>query len=209
MSTRAQNSAMKKQVAARNAAARDEMGRQGEFQDQSSRLLQNAVSGFERPKFEAAQDDSTAARFSMMDNLRRSVPDFTPAAASGAGAPSIISDEMNRMGAQSDQYATNLARALARIGGGADAIAGSGRDMARSAGEIGNISNAAAGSARILPLEQQAATFNNQAPSFGIGDALGLAGQGISMAGMTGFNPFGSKVQFPDVLNVTPTRKPF
>lgn len=212
MSTRAQNSAMKKQVAERARVTQDEMNRQNEFQDQSSKLLENAVAGFERPKYEQAQDDSAEARFSFMDKLRQSVPDFTPAAASGAGAPSIVSDEMKRMGAQSDQYTQNLSKALARLGGGSDAVQKGLREMARKAGDIGTISNYARGSARILPLEQQAAAFNNQAPSFGIGDVLGLAGSGLTMAGMTGFNPFGGTnpaINFPDVMTVTPTRKPF
>jgi hypothetical protein len=183
----AQNQA--RAVNAANAATMAELERQRGFQQQADESfaqtlgMTNSQATAEQRQRGEQNRNELAARIAPNVDFTEALPQSTPQVVRSAATTASANQA-----AESEARARNLA-ALQAYG---DGSFGQMLNIGRGANQMRDINAASVGSANLLPLERQAAARNAQkAPSM-FGDVLGLAGQGLSLAGFTGYSPFGS-----------------
>lgn len=183
----AQNQA--RAINASNAATVAEMGRQQGFQREADESfaqtlgMTNAQATAEQRQRGEQNRNELAARIAPNIDFTEALPQSTP---------QVVRSNIAAASANQSAESDARARALAALQSYGDGSFGQMLNIGRGANQMRDINAASAGSAALLPLDRQAAARNAQkAPSM-FGDVLGLAGQGLSLAGFTGFNPFGS-----------------
>lgn len=179
-------------VAARRAAAEAELQRQKVFRDEAQPMVSSAT---QQTGAEQSLADLLTAQTKRSDAMTGAVTQdaYTPALPSGGDANNEV---VRKMTGAADDARANAARA-GKLQGWGDVGANQGLNLASTARGLNTVTDLAGGSVRLLPFEQDAAEYNATRKGPGmLGDLLGLAGKGIGLAGMTGFNPFKTGTPF-------------
>lgn len=182
-----QNKLQKQAVASRNAATEAELIRQRGFRDQAQPIFQSAVA---KQGADQSLGDLVTAQTERQGAMTGAVQDgaYQPAAPSNG----VANEEVVRQVAKAAGEARDNAMRAGALGGWGDLQFGQGLGMQSVGRQMGTVSDFAGGSVRQLPGEQNAAYNNAMAKgTSGIGDILSLAGKGVGLANMAGFNPFG------------------
>lgn len=178
----------KRMVQARNDAAEAEMIRQRAFQDEAGSTFADTLGTFQPQRQAEALEQSQQKRTQQIQDRPLSDAGSVPLAGS---APSVVRENLASTFGEANTRARNDATRLGRLSGYDDFLFGNNINLSRSGGRLGEISSFARGSAGLLPVEQQAAANNAYRAPSGFADLLQLAGTGVGLAGMTGWNPFG------------------
>lgn len=183
-------------VNASNAATMAEMERQRGFQREADESFARTLgmtgaqaTGEQRQRGQENRNQ-LAARIAPNIDFTEALPQSTP---------QVVRSNIAAASANQTAESDARARALAALQSYGDGSFGQMLNIGRGANQMRDINAASTGSANLLGLDRQAAARNaQQAPSM-FGDVLGMAGQGLSLAGFTGYNPFRSR---------TPTNTP-
>jgi hypothetical protein len=176
-------------INAANAATVAEMGRQQGFQREADEsfartlgMTNSQATAQQRQRGEQNRNE-LAARIAPSVDFTEALPNSTP---------QVIRSNVAASSAGTAAESEARARALAALQSHGDGTFGQMLNIGRGANQMRDINATSTGSASLLGLDRQAAARNAQkAPSM-FGDVLGMAGQGLSLAGFTGYNPFGS-----------------
>lgn len=180
----------RRQVEARNAAAAAEAQRQRQFQDESQRTFQQSVAD-QAPEANAqrlAQAQETRRDFATAGGAQPLVQTGAPVAAS---APPVVGGEIARKIAQAVGDANRSNVALSNLRGYDDAGQYGRFAMASANSSLADTASKAGGSASLLPLELRAAENNAYRSPSGIGDLFSALGKAGTVAGASGWSPFG------------------
>lgn len=175
-------------AAARQAAAEAELQRQKVFRDEAQPMVASAT---QQTGAQQSLADLLSAQTKRTDAMTGAVtPEtYTPALPSGGD----VNREVVRKMAEAASGARDNAARAGKLQGWGDVGANQGLNLASTARGLNTVTDLAGGSVRLLPFEQDVAEYNATRKGPGmLGDLLGLAGKGIGLAGMTGFNPFKS-----------------
>lgn len=182
----------RRQESARSAAAAAEYARQQQYANEGRTVFDQSVrdQGPDAARARVQQGQETRRKV-LTDAANAPVRTDGPVQAS---APAVVQSEIGRKVADALLNAKNSATNLANLTGYDDGAQGGAIALGRSNSALADTQSKAAGSAMVAPLEMEAAYNNAYRNPSGIGDLLGLAGRGVTLAGATGWNPFKGSV---------------
>ena len=180
----------RRQSAARSAAAAAEYERQRRFSEEGRATFDQSVRDQGPDAARTRTQEGQAQRRQALTGAVDTSPVNTGAPVE-ASAPNVVRSEIGRRVGDALGGARREATNLANLTGYDDGTQGGAFAMSRANNRLADTQSMAAGSAAIAPLEMEAAYNNAYRNPSGIGDLLGLAGRGVTLAGATGWNPFG------------------
>ena len=186
-------------VRARNDAAAAEDGRQRAYQDEANDVFNRTLPKFERGAQDVGVEQARQKREEKLTDAASGDGADEYQAPTAGSAPTVVKSEIARRISDALTQGTKRARTQAALSAYGDNMFGNKVALGRSRGELAQVSDFASKSAGLLPYEMRAAAQNaSRAPSI-VGDLLGLAGSGATMAGMAGVGPsfgdlFGAEV---------------
>lgn len=189
LNAREQNKNAKRAVEARQNSLKQEMARQSAYQDKTSADMFRILEQYQPQNASAAQDSLQNQREQALnENVAPvSTSDFQ---AVTSDAPKVVQDALSKGLSTADARSKAAAKAAAGMYGPGDFLFRTGLNTANIGSNIATQAGFAKRSSDINSLEQEIAARNSQKTSSGIGDLMGLAGQGLSLYG--GLNGAGS-----------------
>jgi hypothetical protein len=189
MNTKEQNKNASRAVEARQNSLRQEMARQKEYQDKSSSDLFRILDQYTPANAQAKQAELQASREAALNDVVSPVNqgDYAPMT---NDAPQVVKDSLQKGLKEASARSAAAAKSSAGMYGLGDLLFRNGLNTANIGSGMATNAGFAKRSSDINTLEQEIAARNSQKSSSGIGDLLGLAGQGLSLYG--GINGSGS-----------------
>lgn len=192
-----QQAAINRDTIARNAVLKGTLDKEGAFQDQNLKTIQDTTAGFD-PGIQAGRlADATNGRNGMID-ATISGPGST---LTDASTPQIVKDSIAHKMYDAFRYSTDMAKAKAKAAAYGDVNQGNARAISDASGNVDMTNNFAKGVGAMLPAQQDFASSAAYRPSSAVGPTLtsigtlmaGLGGSGrlagASIPNIPGFNP--------------------
>lgn len=190
INSREQSSSLKAQQNAKDAALRTELGRQSKFQEQSGQAFDDTLGKIKASQTEQGMGDLISKRDEALQGAIDSAPTGEYFTNISDSAPEVVKSSIAQKLGEAVAKSKEQAQRLAKLGANQDQVFNNNVAITRGGNDISTVSNFAGNSANINRAEQAADYANAAKNPSGIGDLLGLAGQGLGLYSMTGGTVF-------------------